>query len=113
MFLSNKCDQRLKAAFELYNQQLSDNLPNKDELKTITFSQTFETKMKKLLAAQKKSYYYMINTVGKRIAIIITALLITLSSSLILALVYYKQYRGFKMASWGLFGRSVYFVTKI
>ena len=59
MFLSNKCDQRLKAAFELYNQQLSDNLPNKDELKTITFSQTFETKMKKLLAAQKKSYYYM------------------------------------------------------
>lgn len=78
MFLSNKCDQRLKAAFELYNQQLSDNLPNKDELKTITFSQTFETKMKKLLAAQKKSYYYMINTVGKRIAIIITALLITL-----------------------------------
>lgn len=34
-------------------------------------------------------------------------------SSLILALVYYKQYRGFKMASWGLFGRSVYFVTKI
>ena len=56
MFLSNKCDQRLKAAFELYNQQLSDNLPNKDELKTITFSQTFETKMKKLLAAQKKSY---------------------------------------------------------
>lgn len=34
-------------------------------------------------------------------------------SSLILALVYYKQYRGFKMASRGLFGRSVYFVTKI
>lgn len=81
MFLSNKCDQRLKAAFELYNQQLSDNLPNKDELKTITFSQTFETKMKKLLAAQKKSYYYMINTVGKRIAIIITALLITLTAT--------------------------------
>lgn len=81
MFLSNKCDQRLKAAFELYNQQLSDNLPNKDELKTITFSQTFETKMKKLLATQKKSYYYMINTVGKRIAIIITALLITLTAT--------------------------------
>ena len=70
MFLSNKCDQRLKAAFELYNQQLSDNLPNKDELKTITFSQTFETKMKKLLAAQKKSYYYMINTVGKRMPLL-------------------------------------------
>lgn len=49
MFISTEYDNKLKLAFELYNQQMIENLPTDEELSKITFSETFETKMKKLL----------------------------------------------------------------
>lgn len=79
MFISTEYDNKLKLAFELYNQRMIENLPTDEELSKITFSETFETKMKKLLSLQKKSYYKLINTVGKRVVIIILTLIISLT----------------------------------
>lgn len=81
MFLSKEIDEKLIMAFELYNQKLCESLPDDEELKDITFSEEFENKMQKLIRAQKKSYYYMINTVGKRVAIIVLAIIISLTAT--------------------------------
>ncbi len=81
MFLSKEIDQKLILAFERYNKELCESLPTDDQLKDITFSQVFEKKMQKLIKAQKKSYYYLINTVGKRVAVIILAIMISLTAT--------------------------------
>lgn len=81
MFLSKEIDEKLIMAFELYNKKLCESLPNDEELEHITFSDAFELKLQKLIAAQKKSYFYLINTVGKRVAIILTAIIITLTAT--------------------------------
>lgn len=79
MFLSKEFDKKLLMAFDLYNKELYESLPSDEELGGITFSDAFENKMQKLINAQKKSYYYMINTVGKRVAIILLTLFISLT----------------------------------
>lgn len=81
MFLSNERDNKLKSAFELYNQRMIESLPTDEELSKISFSETFERKMKKLLSLQKKTYYKLINTVGKRVAIIVLTLIISLTAT--------------------------------
>ena len=81
MFLSKEIDKKLVMAFELYNKKLSDSLPTDEELKDITFSENFENKMQKLIRAQKISYFYLINTVGKRAAVIILAIMISLTAT--------------------------------
>ena len=81
MFLSKEIDEKLILAFELYNKKLCESLPSDEELKDITFSEGFERKMQKLIAFQKKSYFYLINTVGKRVAIIVLALVISLTAT--------------------------------
>lgn len=81
MFLSKDIDEKLILAFELYNKNLCESLPTDEELKDITFSKTFENKMQKLIMAQKKSYFYLINTVGKRAAVIILAIMISLTAT--------------------------------
>lgn len=80
MLFSRVGDEKLKKAFELYNEEYCKILPSKEQLGEIGFSEVFDTKMQKLLQKQKKAYYYMINTVGKRAAIIILSLLIALST---------------------------------
>ena len=81
MFLSKEIDKKLIQAFEIYNKKMCESLPSDEELKGITFSEEFEKKMQKLIAMQKKSYFYLINTVGKRVAIIILALVISLTAT--------------------------------
>ena len=81
MFLSKEIDEKLVMAFELYNKNLCESLPTDEELKDITFSENFENKMQKLIRAQKKSYFYLINTVGKRAAVIILAIMISLTAT--------------------------------
>ena len=81
MFISNERDNKLKSAFELYNQRMIESLPTDEELSKISFSETFERKMKKLFSLQKKTYYKLINTVGKRVAIIVLALIISLTAT--------------------------------
>ncbi len=81
MFLSKGIDQKLIMAFERYNKELCKSLPTDEELKNITFSEAFEKKMQKLIRVQKKSYFYMINTVAKRVALIVLAIIITLTTT--------------------------------
>lgn len=81
MFLSKEIDKKLVMAFELYNKRLCESLPTDEELKDITFSENFENKMQKLIRAQQKSYFYLINTVGKRVAVIILAIMISLTAT--------------------------------
>ena len=81
MFLSKELDEKLIMAFERYNQKLCESLPSDEELKDITFSEAFEKKMQKLISMQNKSYFYLINTVGKRVAIILAAIIIGLTAT--------------------------------
>lgn len=81
MFLSKDIDEKLIKAFEIYNKKLSETLPTDEELKDITFSDGFEKKMQKMIMVQKKSYFYLINTVGKRVAIIVLAIIISLTAT--------------------------------
>ena len=81
MFLSKEIDEKLVMAFERYNKNLCESLPTDEELKDIIFSKTFENKMQKLISAQKKSYFYLINTVAKRVAVIILAIMISLTAT--------------------------------
>ncbi len=81
MFISEECDNKLKSAFELYNQRLIESLPSSEELLKISFSEAFERRMEKLLSLQKKSYYRLINTVGKKVAVIIVAVIIGLTAT--------------------------------
>ena len=62
-------------------KKLSDSLPTDEELKDITFSEDFENKMQKLIKMQKKSYFHLINTVGKWVAVIILAIMISLTAT--------------------------------
>lgn len=81
MFLSKEIDEKLIQAFQIYNKKLCESLPTDEELENITFSEAFENKMQKLIRAQKKSYFYLINTVGKRVAVIILAIMISLTAT--------------------------------
>ena len=81
MLFSKLADEKLKKAFDLYSEHYCNDLPTTEELQHITFSENFESNMQKLLKQQKKPYYYMINTISKKVAIIILALLITLTAT--------------------------------
>jgi len=81
MFLSKELDEKLIMAFEIYNKKLFESFPTDEELENITFSENFENKMQKLINMQKKSYFYLINTVGKRVAIILAAIIIGLTAT--------------------------------
>lgn len=80
MFNSKKNLEILIKAFDVIALEEAKALPTPDECEHITFSAEFEQKMRKLINREKKPYYYLINTVGKRVACIILAALITLTS---------------------------------
>ena len=81
MFLSKEFDEKLIQVFEMYSKNLCESLPSDEEIKHIEFSENFENKMQKLIRLQKKSYFYLINTVGKRVAIIVLAIMISLTAT--------------------------------
>lgn len=72
----------LKKALLMYQEKALASLPKADELEEITFTEVFENKMNKLINFQKKPYYFIINTIGKRVACIIFAFLISFTAML-------------------------------
>ena len=80
MFNSKKNIEILTKAFEAIAEEEAKTFPTYDECKHITFSAEFERKMQRLINMEKKPYYYLINTVGKRVACIVIAALIALTS---------------------------------
>lgn len=66
----------LKQSLLRYQENMLDNLPSEESLNEITFSEKFEKQMQKLIKSQKKPYYNMTNTVGKRFACVLVAIII-------------------------------------
>lgn len=70
----------INKAFTVYCQLYAEKY--KDiENKNILFSSDFENKMQKLINRNKKPYFRLINTAAKRIAVIIVAIIIALTST--------------------------------
>lgn len=63
-------------AFDMYYAEYCKTIPSNEELGYITFTKEFKEKMEKLIERERKFYFYWINTVGKRVAVIILAILI-------------------------------------
>ncbi len=80
MFNSKKNLEILRRAFDVIAREEAKALPTPEECTHITFSEEFEQKMQKLISKEKKPYYYLINTVGKRVACVIIAVLLALTS---------------------------------
>ena len=80
MFRNKQNIEILRKALAVIAEEEAAKLPSAEECAHITFSEEFERKMQKLINQQKKSYYYLINTVGKRVACIVIAVLIALST---------------------------------
>lgn len=70
----------LKEALLIYQKEKLSHLPPDEETEIITFTSSFESKMQKLIKAEKKPYYVIINTVGKRVACIIIAVLVSFAA---------------------------------
>ena len=67
-------------AFDMYYLDYCKTLPSNEELSYITFTKEFEEKMEKLIERERKFYFYWINTASKRVAIVILAIIISLTS---------------------------------
>lgn len=80
MFNSKKNLEILRKAFDIIAREEAKSLPTPEECTHVTFSEEFEQKMQKLINKEKKPYYYLINTVGKRVACVIIAVLLALTS---------------------------------
>lgn len=80
MFNSKKNLEILRKAFDVIAREEAKDLPTPEECAHITFSAEFEQKMQRLINKEKKPYYYLINTVGKRVACVIVAVLLVLTS---------------------------------
>ena len=71
--------EELKQALELYQEQWLADLPNEKELEQITFSSSFEKRMKKMAFRQKHTLFTRITADRKRVACILTAAFIALA----------------------------------
>ena len=80
MLFSQKEKSVIYEAFDMYYTDYCNTLPSNEELSYITFTKEFEDKMQKLIEREKKFYFYWVNTVGKRVAAIILAVLIGLTT---------------------------------
>lgn len=68
-------------AFDFYAVQKCKTLPSDEVLSPITFSESLEEKMQRLIARQKKSWFYLVNTAAKKVAVIILAVLIGVTAT--------------------------------
>ncbi len=80
MLFSQKEKSVIYEAFDMYYTDYCKALPSNEELSYISFTKQFEEKILKLIEREKKFYFYWINTVGKRVAIILLAILITFTT---------------------------------
>lgn len=76
MNYSNEDNLLLKEALHIHQEKALTDLPNDKELEKITFTEKFEKQMQKLIKSQKKPYYNMTNSVGKRFACVLVAIIV-------------------------------------
>lgn len=68
---------KLHEAFDLFCRQWCDTLPTEDALAEIAVSPSLENRMRRLFRRQKYGYYAMFGTIGRRVASIAIALLVS------------------------------------
>lgn len=76
-------DEKLKLALGIYQEKWLATFPADNKIEPYKFSSLFEKKMNRLIRAQRKPYYSMVNTIGKRVAVIIIAIFIILTSTVL------------------------------
>ncbi len=81
MFNSQNNLSILKKALAVIAEEEEAALPADSEVSHITFSKEFEIKMERLIKQQKRSYYSLINTVGKRVACVIIAIILAITTA--------------------------------
>ena len=82
MTFTLKEKELLKKALDLYVEETAEQYKFTQNL-NIDFSPDFEKSMQRLIKRQKKPYFKLINTVAKRVAIIIAAIIIALTSTVL------------------------------
>ena len=70
-------NQKLIDAFAIYVERQNALLPSEEEWSDAPLSPEFETRMQKLLAHRRHGYYALFGTVGRRVASIVVALLVS------------------------------------
>lgn len=68
--------KRIKAAFVAFHLALDAALPGEEDLQEIEISPQTERRIERLIRRQKHFYYNWINTVAKRVACIVAAILL-------------------------------------
>lgn len=88
-----------KAIQTLYSIQTAESLRLEEQTRSteISFSEKFETQMKKLIHRREKPYYVLINTAAKRVAMIILVAVITFVSTTIGIAKIYQPFADFIM----------------
>lgn len=76
MTYSNEDELLLKEALQIYQEKALTDMTNDEILEKITFTENFEKKMQKLIKSQKKPYYNMTNSIGKRVACVLVAVIV-------------------------------------
>lgn len=74
-------NDNLRVAFDLYVRRQDALLPTEEELSSVTLSPEFHARMAKLLARRKRGYYRMFGTWGRRVASILIAVLLALTTA--------------------------------
>ena len=70
-------NQKLIDAFAIYVERQNALLPSEEEWSDAPLSPEFEARMQKLLAYRRHGYYALFGTVGRRVASIVVALLVS------------------------------------
>ena len=70
-------NQKLIDAFAIYAERQNALLPSEEEWSDVPHSPEFEARMQKLLAYRRHGYYALFGTVGRRVASIVVALLVS------------------------------------
>ena len=68
---------KLQEAFDLFVEQQNALLPNEETVATVTLSEDFKERMRKMLSRQKCGFFVLFGTVGRRVASIMIAILVT------------------------------------
>lgn len=74
-------NKNLREAFDLYVREQDALLPDEEELSAITLSPAYHEKMKRLLTLRKRGFYVFFGTVGRRVASILIAVVLALTTA--------------------------------
>lgn len=73
-------NENLTAAFDLYTRRQNQQLPDEAALDAVTLSPTLQGNIARLLTRRKRGLYMLFGTAGRRVASILIAALIALTS---------------------------------